>query len=139
MGSGRAGLIFAAFTGGFVVWGWRPLRALMHSTGDHPEVLSVPEPVDDVLTIRKMSAPELIPLLLFSAIGWGGLALSVASVFGLVAYEGSAVAGLLISGLFVLCGHGALMEHAVTVRLDRRSHVGVAEGCLADPVASMAT
>src|SRR5262249_48114025 len=34
--------------------------------------------------------------------------------------EGSVVAGLVISGLFALCGHCALMEHAVTVRLDLR-------------------
>jgi hypothetical protein len=67
-----------------------------------------------------MSVLGLIPLLLFSAFSWGGMALCVASMVGLVNGEGSVVAGLVISGLFVLFGHGALMEHAVTVRLDLR-------------------
>jgi hypothetical protein len=67
------GLIFAAFAEGCALYGWHALRALKRSTEDHPEVLSVPEPVDGVLTIRKTAAPGLIPLLLFSAIGWGGM------------------------------------------------------------------
>jgi hypothetical protein len=114
------GLFFAAFTGGFAVWGWYSLRSLRRSTEEDPQVLSVPEAVDDVLTIRKMSVLGLIPLLLFSALSRGGLALCVASAFGLVDGEGSVVAGLVICGLFVLFGHGALMEHAVSVRLDLR-------------------
>jgi hypothetical protein len=114
------GLLFAAFAGGFAVWGWYALRALRRSTEEDPEVLSVPEAVDDVLTIRKMSVLGLIPLLLFSAFSWGASALCVASEFGLVDGEGSVVAGLVICALFVLFGHGALMEHAVTVRLDLR-------------------
>jgi hypothetical protein len=119
-GAVTPGLIFAAFAGGFAVCGCHALVVLRRPTEDHPEALSVPEAVDGVLTIRKTSVPGLIPFLLFGAIGWGGLALSVASALGLVAYEGSAVAGLVIGGLFVLSGHGALMEHAVTVRLDLR-------------------
>jgi hypothetical protein len=114
------GLLFATFAGGFAVWGWYALRVLRRSTEDDPEVLSVPEPVDDVLTIRKTSLLGLLPPLLFSAFSWGILALCVASAFGLVDSEGSVVAGLVISGLLVLFGHGALMEHAVTVRLDLR-------------------
>src|SRR5262249_27330576 len=110
------GLVFAAFSGGFAFWGGHALRALRRSTAGPREVLSVPGAVDDVLTIRKTSVPGLIPLLLFSAIGWGGLALCVASAVGWVDGGGSVVAGLVICGLFVLCGHGALMEHSVTVR-----------------------
>ena len=119
-GSGAVapGLIFAAFSGGLAVWGWHALRILRRPTEDRPAASSLPEAVEGVLTIRKTSVPGLIPLLLFGAIGWGGLALSVASALGLIAYEGSAVAGLLIAGLFVLFGHRVLMEHAVTVRLD---------------------
>jgi hypothetical protein len=119
-GAVAPGLALAAIAGGLALWGWHALRALTGSKEDHPEVLSVPEPLDDVLTIRKTPARGLIPLLLFSVFGWGGVALCAASAFGLVNGEGSVVAGLVISGLFVLCGHSALMEHAVTVRLDLR-------------------
>src|SRR5262249_33481083 len=114
------GLVFAAFSGGFALWGGHALRALTRSTEGHPEVVAVPGAGDDGLAIRKTSVPGLIPLLFFSAIGWGGLALCVASAFGWVDSEGSVVAGLVICGLFVLFGHSALMEHAVTVRLDLR-------------------
>jgi hypothetical protein len=113
-------LVCAAFGGGCGLWGWHVSRASTRPTEDHPEVLAVPEAVDGVLTIRKTSVLGLIPLLLFGAFSWVGLAFSVASALGLIAYEGSAGAGLLISGLFVLFGQGALMEHAVTVRLDLR-------------------
>ena len=113
-------VICAAFGGACGQWGWHTSRAATRPTADHPEVLAVPEAVDGVLTIRKTSIPGLIPLLLFGAIGWVGLAFCVGSALGLMLYEGSAVAGLLISGLFVLLGQGALIEHAVTVRLDLR-------------------
>jgi hypothetical protein len=119
-GAVAPGLLFATYAGGAALWGWHAVRARTRSTEDHPEVLSVPEPVDKVLTIRKTSVPGLIPLILFSAIGWGGLALCAASACGLIDAEGSVVAGLVICGLFVLCDHSALMEHAVTVRLDLR-------------------
>jgi hypothetical protein len=119
-GAVAPGLIIAAIGGAFGLWGWHTSRASTRPTAGHPEVLAVPEPVDGMLTIRKTSALGLIPILLFCAMGWAGLALSVGSVLGLIAYEGSAGAGLLISGLLVLFGQGALMEHAVTVRLDLR-------------------
>jgi hypothetical protein len=112
------GLIFAAFAGGCALCGWHALRASRRSTEVQPEVLSVPEAVDGVLTIRKTAAPGLIPLLLFGAFGWGGVALCLASALGLADGEGSVVAGVMISGLFVLFGHAALLEHAVTVELD---------------------
>jgi hypothetical protein len=119
-GAVAPGLVIATIGGALGLWGWHISRASTCLTGGHPEVLAVPEPVDGVLTIRKMSVLGLIPILLFCAMGWAGLALSVGSVLGLIAYEGSAGAGLLISVLFVLFGQGALMEHAVTVRLDLR-------------------
>jgi hypothetical protein len=119
-GAVTPGLLFAAFAGGCALWGWHALRASTRPTEDHPEVLSVPEPVDHVLTIRKTSLLGLIPVLLFSAVGWGGLALCVVSTFGLVDGEGSVVAGMVICGLFVVCGHCVLMEHAVIVSLDLR-------------------
>jgi hypothetical protein len=112
------GLVFAAFSGGAAWWGWHGLRALTASAEGQPEVLSVPKPVDDVLKIQKTSVPGLVPLLLFSASGWGGFGLCVLSAFGLVDGEGSVMVGLAISGLLILFGHGALMDQAVTVRLD---------------------
>jgi hypothetical protein len=90
----------------------------MRSTEDDPEVLPMPLPVHDMLTIRKTPALGLIPIVLFSAFGWGGVSICVAAAFRLLSSEGSAVAGLVISGLFVLFGHTALLEHAVTVKLD---------------------
>jgi hypothetical protein len=130
-GSGAVapGLIFAAFSGGLAVWGWHALRILRRPTEDRPAASSLPEAVEGVLTIRKTSVPALIPMALFGVIGWSGVVLSVASALGLVAYDGSAVAGMVIGGLFALFGHVALMEHAVTVRLDlRHRRWGVQKG-----------
>jgi hypothetical protein len=62
----------------------------------------------------------LIPILLFTAFAWCMMAVCVASVLGLVKGEGSVVAGLIIAGIFVVFGHWALLEQAVTVRLDLR-------------------
>jgi hypothetical protein len=115
------GLFFGALAGVFALSGWHVLRSLTRSTPDDPEVLSVPEPVNGVLTLRKTPALGLIPVFLFGLFGWGGVALCGGSALGLVSGEGSAVAGLVISGLFVLLAHGALMEHAVTVKLDLRN------------------
>jgi hypothetical protein len=115
------GIFFGAVAGLFALSGWHVLRSLARSTPDDPEVLSVPEPVNGVLTFRKTPALGLIPIFLFGLFGWGGVALCGGSALGLVGAEGSVVAGLVISGLFVLFAHVALMEHAVTVRLDLRN------------------
>ena len=121
---GRGALVpaflFAALAGSFAWSGWRTWRSVRRTSDDDPEVWAVPAPVDDEITIRKTAAPLLIPLLLFSALGWGGVSLCVASMLGLIHGEGSVIVGLLISGLFVLFGHAVLKEHAVTVRLDLR-------------------
>jgi hypothetical protein len=112
------GLVFSAFAGGMALWGWHSLRARTRSTESEPEVLPVPVLVDDTLTIRKTPALGLIPIFLFSFFGWGAVSVCVAAAFGLISGEGSVLAGLVISGLFVLFAHSALMEHAVTVKLD---------------------
>jgi hypothetical protein len=114
------GLAFSTVAGGGVIWGWHAIRARTRVTAEEPEALPVPEPVDDILTIRKTHMRGLIPILLFTAFAWCMMAVCVASAFGLVKGEGSVVAGLIITGLFVLFGHCVLLEHAVTVRLDLR-------------------
>jgi hypothetical protein len=107
------GLVCSAFAGGMALWGRHSLRARTRFTASDPELLPVPMLVDDILTFRKTPVLGLVPILLFSAFGWGGLAICVAAAFGLLNGEGSAAVGLAISGLFVLFGHGALMEHAL--------------------------
>jgi hypothetical protein len=112
------GLVFSAFAGGMALWGWRSLRARTRSTESNPEVLPVPLPVDDMLTIRKTPALGLIPIFAFSLFGWCGVAICVAAAFGWISGEGSLLTGVVISGIFALLGHSALAEHAVTVKLD---------------------
>jgi hypothetical protein len=114
------GLIFAAFAAGFTAWGSHALWISRRSPEDDPELLPVPDAVDGVLTIRKTSALGLVPFLLFTVLSWGLLALCIPSAFGLADSGGSVVAGLVICGLFVWIGHGGLIDHAVTVRLDLR-------------------
>jgi hypothetical protein len=89
-------------------------------TEDDPEVFPVPKSADGVLTIRKTPTVGLIPLLLFSAFGWGGVAFCAASELGFGRGEGSIITGLLIFGLFALFGHSALIQHAVTLKLNLR-------------------
>jgi hypothetical protein len=114
------GLAFATFSAGFALWGWHAMRARTRSTAHDPEVLPVPKPVGEVLTIKKTPAPGLIPLFCLTAFGWAGVVFSAASELGFGRGEGSIITGLLIFGLFALLGHGVLIEHAVSLKLNLR-------------------
>jgi hypothetical protein len=110
--------IFSGIAGLFALHGWKQLCALRRRPGGYPEVLHVPPPRGDVLTVRDASFIDLLPILSLTAVGWGGVALCGGDLLGWVEGEGSAIAGLIIAGVFVLLGHALLHSEAVTIRFD---------------------
>jgi hypothetical protein len=116
--SGLPLAIFSGIAGLFALHGWKQLRALRRRPEGYPEVLHVPPPREDVLTVREASFIDLLPILGLAAVGWVGVALCGGDLLGWVDGEGSAIAGLIIAGLFVLMGHALLHSEAVTIRFD---------------------
>jgi hypothetical protein len=112
--------ILSMIVGLFAVYGLKRVRHLQRCPDTDPEFLSVPLPFNDILTVRATSYLDMAPPLSFAAIGWCGVLLCGGSLLGWVSGSGSAVAGLVIAGLFVAFAHSVLLGYAVTIKIDLR-------------------